>query len=121
MHSFLVSLRSEFYKSRKTLAFWGAFLLPVVIVGLITFGFYAKADKLAALSGMMIWGQYIVGVIGVMGILLLPIFVVFVAYSVNNIEHRADTWKSIFALPLKRQGIYSAKYFFAVLLLAICL
>ncbi|WP_257667248.1 ABC transporter permease [Parapedobacter tibetensis] len=121
MHSFLVSLRSEFYKSRKTLAFWGAILLPVAIISLITFGFYAKSGKFTQSEGIVIWGQYVDGVLGVMGVLLMPMFVIFVAYSVNNIEHRADMWKSIFSLPLNRWGIYAGKFGFAVLLIALCL
>lgn len=121
MRSFVVSFRSEFYKSRKTAAFWGAILLPLIILGIITIAFYAKSEKFAQFDGVVIWGQYISGVLGVMGILLMPIFVVFVAYSINNIEHRSHMWKSIFTLPLNRWGIYGAKFGFGISLMAMCL
>jgi hypothetical protein len=59
--------------------------------------------------------------LGVMGILLMPMFVIFVTYSINSIEHRADTWKSLFSLPVSKWAIYSSKYFYTVLLNALCL
>lgn len=121
MKSFTLSLYSEFYKSRKTLAFWGSVLLPLVIVGLITIGFYAKSENFINSEGIIIWGKYISGITGVMGVLLMPIFVVFVAYSINSIEHRSNMWKSIFTLPLNRWGIYGAKFTFGILLIALCM
>ena len=54
-----------------------------------------------------------------MGILLLPMFVIFIAYSVNNIEHKSDTWKTLFSLPIGKWAVYSAKFFFALSLVFI--
>lgn len=121
MYQFILSLQSEFYKSRKTLAFWSAAVLPVVICGIIAAGYFANSAGLANVPGEAQWVRLIGSIMGVMGTLLLPIFVVFVAYSVNSIEHRADMWKSLFALPLNRWSIYASKYLFAVALITICL
>lgn len=121
MNQFIFSLQSEFYKSRKTLAFWSAVILPMVICGIIATGYFANSTKLANVAGEIQWVRYIGSIMGVMGTLLLPIFVVFVAYSVNNIEHRSDMWKSLFSLPLNRWSIYASKYVFAVALTSICL
>jgi hypothetical protein len=43
------------------------------------------------------------------------------AFSVNNIEHKNDTWKTLFAQPLNKFSIYAAKYLFAVLLILLSL
>ncbi|WP_231490674.1 ABC transporter permease [Pedobacter sp. Leaf170] len=123
MRSLYISLFSEYYKSRKTLAFWAAILLPVIICTLVSFGFYSNADKILPLkfSGMMLWARYSSATLNVMGFLIMPFYVIFMAFSVNNIEHKNDTWKTLFAQPLNKFSIYAAKYLFAVLLIFICL
>lgn len=121
MKGFLLSLQSEFYKSRKTLGFWSAILLPLIIILLVSIGFFMKADKLAAMAPGQLWGQFFAIPIGIMGTLLLPMFIVFVAYSVNSIEHKSDTWKTLFTLPIAKWSIYSAKFLYAVFLIFISL
>ncbi|MCC8408389.1 ABC transporter permease [Mucilaginibacter sp. UR6-1] len=121
MKAFLLSLRSEFYKTRKTLAFWCAILLPLLICLLMTIGFLTNAEKMASWPGELLWLRYVGSVLNIMGVLLLPIFVIFTAYSVNNIEHKADTWKMLFSLPLPKFAVYAAKYVYALLLILISL
>lgn len=123
MRSLYLSFSSEFYKSRKTLAFWAAILLPVIICGLISFGFYANPDKVLKMhySPMMLWAQYSGVALGVMGMLVMPFYVIFMAFSVNNIEHKNDSWKTLFSQPLNKFSIYAAKYLYAVFLIFICL
>ena len=74
MRSLFISLQSEFYKSRKTLAFWAAILLPLVICGLITFGFFSNADKIIKMNypPQAIWMTFSGGALGVLGMLILP-------------------------------------------------
>jgi len=123
MRSLYISLTSEFYKSRKTLAFWAAIILPILICGLIMIGFYSGSEKIlkANYPGLALWGQYSGAALGVMGMLILPFYVMFMAFSVNNIEHKNDTWKTLFIQPLNKFSIYAAKYLYAVMLLLICL
>ena len=121
MHQFILSLRSEFYKSRRTLAFWSAVVLPVAICGLVATGYFVNSHKLINTPGMLQWLRYMGAIMNVMGILVLPMFIVFLAYSVNNMEHRSEMWKSLFSLPLNKWSIYGSKYLFAVILNAICL
>jgi hypothetical protein len=121
MKGFILSLRSEFYKSRKTLGFWCAIILPFVLCLLVFVGYLTHADKAATLPGQILWFLYANIMLGVMGTLLLPIFIIIVAYSVNSIEHRADTWKTLFSLPISKWSVYSAKYLYAVFLVFLCL
>lgn len=122
MRSLYLSFISEFYKSRKTLAFWAAIILPVVICGLIAFGYYTNSTKILKYNypGMMLWYRYSSASLNVMGMLILPFYVMFMAFSVNNIEHKNDTWKTLFSQPLNKFAIYAAKYLYAVMLLLIC-
>ncbi|GAB2985791.1 hypothetical protein GCM10027049_26060 [Mucilaginibacter puniceus] len=121
MKDLLLSLQSEFYKSRKTLGFWSAILLPVLISLLVFWHFYSNSGKMSALPGMMLWLRFAGAILNVMGALLLPMLVIFICYSVNSIEHKADTWKTLFSLPVSKWAIYSAKYLYALLMIALCL
>ncbi len=121
MKGFILSFRSEFYKTRKTMGFWSAVLLPLLICSLLFVGFFNKSDHLANMPGMMLWLQFAGAILAVMGSLLLPMLIVFISYSVNSIEHKADTWKSLFSLPIAKISIYSAKYFYAFFLVFLCL
>ena len=123
MKTFLLSLHSEYYKTRKTLAFWGAIILPLFLCSVVFVSYYFKADdilkKIGSAPPDAIWGQYASMIIGVMGTLLLPMYVIFMTYSVNNIEHKADTWKSIFSLPIPKWSIYFSKVTYTILLVAL--
>jgi len=121
MKGFILSVRSEFYKSRKTLGFWCSIVLPLLIVSLMFIGFITHSDKLGHLPGMMLWMSYVGPISIVMGNLLLPMYIIFVAYSVNAMEHKADTWKTLFTLPISKWAVYSAKYFYALFLVFFCL
>jgi hypothetical protein len=121
MQGFFLSLQSEFYKTRSTLAFLSAILLPLVLCILISIGFYTHADKIIQLSPKMQWFRFSGAFLGVMGSLILPILIIFQTFSVNNIEHRTEMWKSLFSLPLPKWSIYSAKYVYVVFLNALCL
>ena len=69
----------------------------------------------------MLWLSFAAVILAVMGSLILPMLIVFIAYSVNSIEHKADTWKTLFSLPISKLSIYAAKYFYAFFLVFLCL
>ena len=117
MKGFLLSFRSEFYKTRKTLGFWGAILLPVLISSLAFLAVYSQSNKFINTPPLGQWIQFSMISLGSMGSLLLPIYTIFVAYAVNNVEHKADTWKSLFSLPISRWAVYGAKYVYACCLM----
>jgi hypothetical protein len=122
MRGFVLSLQSEFYKTRKTLGFWAAILLPLLICLLVTIGFfYTKDAKMINAPGMLLWLRFSGAILGIMGSLILPMFVIFLAYSVNSVEHKADTWKTLFSLPIPKWSVYSAKYLYAFFLLMMSL
>jgi hypothetical protein len=123
MNALFISLRSEFYKSKNTLAFWASILLPLLICAAITFAFFWNSEKILKLHypPALLWINFAGGTLGVMGLLILPFYVIFMAFSVNNIEHKNDTWKSLFSQPLNKLSIYTAKYLYAVLLIFICI
>jgi len=121
MKGFILSLRSEFYKSRKTMGFWGAVILPLLIVGLIFLAFLlSPGHDPSKVPGMFLWMLYILPIQLMMNF-LLPMYVIFASYSVSSIEHKADTWKTLFTLPISKWSVYAAKYFYNVFLVLLCL
>jgi len=121
MKGFILSFRSEFYKTRKTAGFWSAVLLPLILCLLLFTGFYTHSDKLSLFPPMLLWIQFAGAILGVMGSILLPMLIIFIAYSVNSVEHKADTWKTLFSLPISKLSVYAAKYFYALFLVFLCL
>ena len=103
------------------MGFWSSVLLPLLLCLLIFIGFFSKSDKLAHMPGMLLWLQFAGAILAVMGSLLLPMLIVFIGYSVNSIEHKADTWKTLFSLPVPKLSVYAAKYFYAFFLVLLCL
>lgn len=103
------------------MGFWSAVLLPLVLCLLLFIGFFNKSDELKSLPGIMLWLRFAGVILGVMGSLLLPMLIIFIAYSVNSIEHKADTWKTLFSLPISKPAVYAAKYFYAFFLVLLCL
>lgn len=121
MNGFLVSFWSEFYKTRKTLGFWSSIILPLFLNLLAFVIFYTKSEKFMMMQPMVLWIQFTTISLGIMGTLLLPMFVIFIAYSVNSVEHKADTWKTLFSLPISRWSVYGAKFCYATFLVFLSL
>jgi len=121
MKGFILSLRSEYYKSRKTGGFWSPIILPIILCALIGYNFYVEAARWKEMPSMLLWMRFSGIILGIMGTLLLPILIVFISYSINSVEHKADTWKSIFSLPIPKASIYLAKIVYAILLILLCL
>ena len=103
------------------MGFWSSVLLPLVLCLLLFIGFFNHSDKLSHSPGMVLWLQFAGAILGIMGSLILPMLIVFIAYSVNSIEHKADTWKTLFSLPISKLSVYGAKYLYAFFLVFICL
>lgn len=103
------------------MGFWSPVILPLALCLLLFAGFYNKSDKLLHETGMMLWLQFSGTILGIMGSLILPMLIVFIAYSVNSIEHKAETWKTLFSLPISKLSVYSAKYLYAFFLVLLCL
>ncbi len=121
MKDLLLSLQSEFYKSRKTLGFWSVIIIPLVICLLVSAGFFFNSDKLASMPGLAIWALYSGILFTIISGMWLAMMVIFICYSVNSIEHKADSWKTLFSLPTSKWAVYSAKLIYASLLIALYL
>lgn len=120
MKQFLLCFQSEFIKSKRTFALTGIIAMPLTI-GLIAFLiFYLRSDFFAK-SGTNPWLLLGGNVFGVLTGLLLPFFIIVVSFANNSIETKADAWKNLFALPIPKSTIYTAKFVFNLLQIAVSL
>lgn len=116
MKNYPTLIRHEFFKLRKTLAFRSSWILPLLINLLIVTIFIVKAEELLKSQMPNIWFRYLSFVMGIMGTLILPMYIVFLTFSVNDIEHKADTWKNLLSYPIEKRQIFLGKWFSAVLI-----
>lgn len=119
MKNYGLLIQQEFYKIKSTLAFRSAWILPLLINLLIVSIFLIKADDILKAPTPNIWYRYLEFILGVMGTLILPMYVVFLTFSINDIEHKADTWKNLFSYPIEKRQVFLSKWISAVLVFAI--
>ncbi|MCB9274992.1 MAG: ABC transporter permease [Lewinellaceae bacterium] len=116
MNKFWLALRSEFLKSRRTLALATAAWLPALIAGLAFALFYFRSEDFAKM-GADPWQMMAANVFGLYAVLILPMYAMVVAFSTNQVEHASNAWKNLFTLPYPRLTIYLSKWAFAFLLI----
>lgn len=113
-----LALRSEFYKSRRTMALATTIWLPILIATLFFLIFFLKSKDFAQM-GMNPWLLFAQNLFGLYALLILPMYVIVVAFSTNQIEHTANAWKNVFTLPFPKLSVYLAKWLYAFLLIAL--
>jgi len=116
MNSFLRSLSAEVLKLKRTLALWMVFLAPLIVVSLQFFILYDRG-KLTANTDA--WAMYVRSCSALWAIFMLPLFVTLETALLNNLEHTARSWKQLFALPVSRSAVVSAKIMMSFLLIGV--
>jgi len=112
-------LQHEFYKIKSTLAFRGAILLPILLTALITCIFIFKSEEFLKTANGNLWLTHLSFLLGTMGSLILPMYIIFLCFSINEIEHKADTWKNLLSLPYPKRMIFLSKLCMSFLLLSL--
>lgn len=120
MNKFYQCFRSEIIKSRRTFALTGTLLLPTITTGLNFLTFVVNRNDFI-LSGTNLWMILAGNVFASFALLLLPMYVSIVGYSANHVEHQADAWKNLFALPIPKSTIYCSKLLFILLQTFFCI
>lgn len=107
MNSFLRILRVEILKLRRTLALVLAGVTPLVVVVLQCFLVLHMKEKALA-PGANSWEAVSTAIL-FWAVLMLPLFVTLITSLLGQMEHNGDQWKSLFAQPVRRGGVYAAK------------
>jgi len=101
----------ELLKLRRTLALWASWVIPVAVLAMTTainlsrgYGTKFVLDEPNGWDSLMLDLTLVLWCF-----VVLPLFVALEAALLAGIEHRENTWKHLFALPLPRSTIYVAK------------
>jgi hypothetical protein len=105
------AMQVEVFKLRRTLALWAALLVPVMVIAMTLAMNLSRAtgtrfvldepngwDTLMLDQTLVLWC-----------FVLLPLFVALETALLAGVEHRENTWKHLFALPVQRWTVYVSK------------
>jgi ABC-2 type transport system permease protein len=100
----------EVLKLRRTLALWASVLVPLLVIAMTT-ALNLSRDSLPRPGGTVTpWDSLMLNLVLLLWCLIgLPLFVTLETALLAGLEHRENTWKSLFALPVERWTIYVAK------------
>jgi len=112
------ALSAETLKTKRTLALRLAFVAPLLVVFLEFLIFWQHGAK-AGRSGRGIWVSFMQNSLVLWQLLMVPLFVTLQTALLAGLEHSNKNWKHLFALPVSRQAIYSAKQLVALALIGI--
>lgn len=106
MTGFRRALGAEALKLRRTLALWMVLGTPALVV-LLQWYMYWRMRRPPQVGS--VWEMYAQGGAAVWAIFMLPLFVALEATLVTGSEHVAKGWKLMFAMPVSRSAVYTAK------------
>jgi hypothetical protein len=102
------TLSAELLKIKRTLALWLAFILPAVIVFLFFLNYLQRGEFLIREDADR-WIWMAQNVLILWSMLFLPLFIALEAALLSGLEHAEKNWKHLYALPVPRWAIYTAK------------
>lgn len=109
------ALHAEVLKLRRTRALWLAVGAPLAVV--LLFGLLVVTGGASpAETG---WTASAQGMLGLWSMLMAPLYVALETALINAIDHQADGWTHLFALPVPRWSIHTAKLLLAVVLVGL--
>jgi len=103
---------AESQKAKNTFTSWftvlGSLLLPLLFFLIYLFrSSYFIPDK-----GVNAWTQFFNHNFGALGSLLFTFFVILVVGLNLNMEHKANSWKKLFVLPVRKDILFTGKLLF---------
>lgn len=93
--------------------------LGVTLLGIILFLMRGQYLRKPFSAGLASGFQVVAGPLSMVHVLALGLGAALLASMIVDIEHRSDTWKAMFALPVSRAGTYVVKFGWCALMLAI--
>lgn len=112
--------RSEWSKSTKTFLPWLCILAPILHAVLIYLTLYHAGDSIIK-PGANVWESLAAQSFQGLYLIFLQLAASILIALVFQTDHQANMWKHLYALPLPRWSVYTAKSLFAFLLIGICL
>ncbi len=111
----LTLIRLELLKTKRSLALLMMLVSPLMVLLVnILLLLNASEERLSKLDWSMFWLQNY----SMWGYFMMPLYIALITALLNGIEHKANGWRFIFALPICKSEVFLAKYILASLYLA---
>jgi hypothetical protein len=110
------ALSAETLKLKRTLAVWMVLIAPSVVVAL---NFVMLLDRGAQYltEADSAWLSVAQNVLLFWALLMLPLFITLETALLGSVDHNSQQWKHLYALPIPRWAIYTAKSIIALILI----
>jgi hypothetical protein len=118
MTSLVRALRAEALKMKRTLALWLAVIIPFAGAAL-QFMVFSQRGEVSLRGAGNAWIPFGQQVFVFWSLLMLPLFVTLETALLGGLEHKDDHWKHLYALPLPRWTMYTAKQVVAMALVGL--
>jgi len=111
---------AEKSKSRKTFAFWmiliGAILVPVIclLVEFFRWRYFVPQE------GENAWNKFVILNMSFSAGLLFPFLVILMVALNVNLEYKADSWKKMYVVPVRKETIFWGKLLYLAWQLLLC-
>jgi len=112
INSIYKGLIAENQKTKGTFTFWftllGSLLIPFVYFLIYLF----RSESFIPPEGINPWEDFMKGHLKAIAFMLFPLHVILTIAININIEHKENSWKKLFVLPVQRESIYISKMLF---------
>jgi hypothetical protein len=113
------ALSAEWLKMKRTLALWLAPIAPLVIVALQIAMVLQRESYYRQQDHSHAWDQYGKQTVFLWTLLMLPLLITLETALLSNLEHGNQQWKHLFALPISRGAVYTAKQLMGMILISL--
>lgn len=118
MNALLRALDAETLKMKRTLALALVLIMPLAIC-LLDLAILLENSHFQTDATYDVWEFLLRNNVGFWGVLMLPLFITLETALVAALDHNAQSWKHVYALPLPRWSVYMAKQLVNVALIAL--
>ena len=118
MQTLKKTLLAELAKVKNTPALWliaiaSAFLPVMQLLSYL----HTDGSNIRLAPGENPWDSFSKNSFAMCSVFIIPMFVVLLVCLLLNIEHKSNTWKHLFVLPVSKKQIFGSKYLLVISML----
>lgn len=120
MTTVTASFRSEIIKSKNTFALWLVLFGAAFSPALLFLIYLNRPANFIPKPGQNPWDFFMSNGLQFISFFFIPFFIVLLCGLVVSIEHKSNTWKHLFTLPVSKSTVYVNKLLIILSLAVIC-
>ncbi len=106
---YISNVKNEFLKLKRTFAFWLTLIASFFIPGLLFTVTLFKHKNFIPKDGSNPWNMLMQIETTIIATVLMPFFIILVTSLIMQLEHRSESLKDLFSLPVPKWSIYYGK------------